>query len=109
MAIVPGIYIILNTKNGKVYLGQTQNIRIRWNRHKRDLIKGNHPNKHLQLAWNKYGEKAFQFKILERCEVDKLNEREGHFIQIYKAKGIAYNVSDYANAPNRGKTFNSEH
>ena len=33
--------------------------------HKRELRKGTHSNRHLQCAWNKYGENAFSFVVLE--------------------------------------------
>ena len=34
------------------------------------LRMGNHSNKPLQAAWNEYGERAFQFEILERLDDD---------------------------------------
>lgn len=94
MNSVSGIYLILNTRNGKVYIGKATNFKARWRRHKSDLNRNSHKNKHLQNAWNKYGEKTFQFKILEHCTVDQLNERETHHIKIYRARGLAYNQKD---------------
>jgi group I intron endonuclease len=94
MAQVSGIYIVLNTKNGKVYLGQAQDLRKRWQNHRSALRRGHHCNHHLQNAWNKYGAKAFQFKVLEYCPIEQLNEREQHHITIYRARGMAYNLTD---------------
>lgn len=96
MTSVSGIYVILHKKSGKIYLGQAQNIRKRWNEHKRDLIKGDHHNIYLQRSWNKYGAKAFQFKILERCAVNQLDEREQHYLDVYIPKGFCYNISSNA-------------
>lgn len=96
------IYVIVHTKSGKVYIGQAQHIQRRWYEHKRTLNNGNHHNRYLQRAWNKYGEKAFKFLILEYCSVDKLDEREQHFLNIYIAKGNCYNISIDAQAPARG-------
>jgi len=59
----PGIYTITNTISGKIYIGQTINIRRRWHSHHWHLRKNAHRNSHLQRAWNKYGEKAFVFKV----------------------------------------------
>lgn len=91
---VSGIYVILNTKDGKVYVGKAQDINSRWQHHKTMLNRNTHDNIHLQRAWNKYGAKAFKFQKLEYCPIEKLNEREIHHIAIYKARGIAYNLTD---------------
>jgi group I intron endonuclease len=63
-----GIYIILNTENGKFYLGSAVNIHARWNHHRGQLRRGVHENRHLQSAWTKYGEAAFHFEIVEFVE-----------------------------------------
>lgn len=50
-----------------------------YNRHCRhfgELNRNVHNNKHLQNAWNKYGEESFEFNVLEYCDVELLNERE---------------------------------
>lgn len=92
---VSGIYIILNTKNSKVYIGQTaRNIRGRWQAHKKELRGNYHNNRHLQRAWNKYGEKSFRFMVLEYCSVEQLNDRETHHIRIYRERGLAYNMTN---------------
>lgn len=102
MAKVSGIYVIQNTKNGKVYIGQAQDFQYRWKKHRYELTKGTHKNQHLQAAWNKYGEKTFKFYVLEYCAVEMLTEREQHFIDIYKPKGMCYNIAGDVRAPNRG-------
>lgn len=58
------IYIILNTVNQKYYLGSTTEYECRKYTHIWKLNKGIHHCIHLQNAWNKYGEKSFEFKIL---------------------------------------------
>jgi len=103
-----GIYVILNTKNNKIYIGQAEDIRARQTEHKRDLKKNRHHNQHLQHAWNKYGEKVFQFKILERCSIAELNSREQHYLNVYIPKGICYNISVDATAPMRGLKHSPE-
>lgn len=93
MTSVSAIYIILNSRDGKIYLGQAQDIKRRWQAHKRLLNSGKHTNRHLQRAWNKYGAQEFQFKILERCAIDQLDDREQHYLNVYIPKGICYNLS----------------
>lgn len=96
MAIVSGIYVILNRINGKVYLGQSQDISRRWAKHRSELNLNRHHNQHLQSSWNKYGNKAFKFAILERCSTELLDAREQHFLNIYISKGDCYNLASEA-------------
>ena len=60
-----GIYKILNNINGKIYIGSTKNFNKRWVTHKYLLRLNKHENKHLQYAWNKYGEVHFEFIKVE--------------------------------------------
>ena len=64
MSAVAGIYWIRNTVNGHRYIGQSCRIQKRRGRHLHALRLGTHENRHLQNAWNKYGEGAFVFEIL---------------------------------------------
>jgi len=63
-----GIYRILNTENGKCYVGQSRNLYKRMSEHKRLLCLGKHPNQKLQHAYKKYGEASFKFSIEIECE-----------------------------------------
>jgi group I intron endonuclease len=99
---VSGIYVIVNTKNGKVYVGQAVDFKGRKNEHWRSLNNNTHKNRHLQAAWNKYGSKVFKFKTLEYCDIDQLDIREQHHIDIYKLRGMAYNIAGDVRVPNRG-------
>lgn len=63
-----GIYKITNTANGKCYIGCAVNIKKRFYEHKWALTRGEHGNPHLQAAWQKYGEEAFEFSVIELVE-----------------------------------------
>lgn len=102
------IYVIVHIKSSKVYIGQAQDIKKRWYEHRRTLNKGEHHNQYLQRAWNKYGEKAFKFKILEHCSIEQLNEREQYFLNIYIAKGNCYNIAVDALSGMRGRKASEE-
>lgn len=60
-----GIYQIKNLVNGRVYIGSSVNIRRRFSTHRNMLARNNHHSTLLQRAWNKYGEAAFSFSVLE--------------------------------------------
>lgn len=78
-----GIYAIINKFNNKIYIGSASNIMTRISGHKYLLAKGNHGNKHLQAAYNKYGQDAFDYISIEECE--NLVEREEYWIIYYEA------------------------
>ena len=72
-----GIYQIRNLRNGKRYVGSSQDVESRWKGHRWNLRKGTHQNRHLQAAWNKYGECRFVFEILEKAsEADRITKEQ---------------------------------
>lgn len=62
-----GIYEIVNTVNGKRYVGSAINLARRFCEHRRTLKAGNHSNAKLQAAWGKYGAESFAFSVLRLC------------------------------------------
>src|SRR5579864_2453635 len=96
---VSGIYVWENLVTGKLYVGLSSNIYLRFNVHISRLRRGIHWNKHLQASWNKYGEKYFIFRILEVVEQNILVEREQYWIDFYKSydKKYGYNLNPIAN------------
>ena len=75
-----GIYCIENIVNGKKYVGQSVDIYKRWRTHKSELKLHKHANDYLQRAWDKYGQNAFKFYILEICDILQLNDLEVKYI-----------------------------
>lgn len=78
-----GIYKITNLKNNKAYIGQSTDIKSRWNNHKIELRNNTHRNSHLQNSFNKYGEDAFEFRILERTFEENLDNAEEYWINYF--------------------------
>lgn len=99
----PGIYEILNIKNNKRYIGQSQKVRTRLLKHRRTLIKNKHQNAHLQSAINKYGIECFEFNVIEYCSIDKLDSKEDFYIKKFNSNdrehGYNYRID---NVTNRG-------
>ena len=84
---ISGIYKIINKVNGKYYVGSSINITDRrWRKHKSCLRYNHHDNKHLQNAWNKYGENNFDFIIIEQIPKEKLVEVEQKYLDIAKTE-----------------------
>lgn len=75
-----GIYGILNTINGKIYIGQAFDVEARVNTHFSDLHRGAHYNKHLQSSYAKHGEEAFMWLRIAECTVDMLDAKEFEYI-----------------------------
>ena len=74
------IYEIHNTITKQIYVGQTSQGRQRWSEHKSRLRKGTHRNPQLQKDWDKRGEDAFRFAVVEElpanCSEELLLEKE---------------------------------
>lgn len=88
------IYQIRNTSNERIYVGSAVRLAKRWKEHLRDLRAGVHHSQKLQNAWNKYGEAAFCFEVLEYVQNrDALLQREQAWIDSLNAYSRAnYNV-----------------
>jgi group I intron endonuclease len=102
-----GIYIIRNKTNGNVYIGSTSSFSKRKNRHFRYLRTGRHENKHLQNAFNKYGEDAFEFIIVKHTT--NLLQEEQQLLNQYFGKPECYNICGTAGSPSvKGRIKNIE-
>lgn len=74
------IYVIENTINYKLYVGQTVNLERRRRSHFSNSREQG--NQAIKAAMQKYGKNHFDFVILEGCETsDELNERESYWIK----------------------------
>jgi group I intron endonuclease len=91
--LICGIYKIENTINGKVYIGQSVDVRNRLSAHKRKLKKGTHDNLYLQRAWGKCGSANFTFTIIDECLPNELDEKEIFYIKEYEKFEI-YNLTN---------------
>lgn len=88
-----GIYRISNLHTGDCYIGQASNLQKRRHNHLSDLRKQQHGNQRLQRAWNKYGASAFLYAVIEICPIESLTEREDHWMNWCRERGIElYNM-----------------
>ena len=98
-----GIYKIINVVNNKFYIGSAVNFSRRKTRHFSELRTGKHNNSKLQNAWNKYGELAFVFVVVEEV-TDKalLLETENRWLKEHVGNDYCYNLGADATAPMLG-------
>lgn len=98
-----GIYKINNTVvSNAYYLGSSMDIDDRWTVHRWALRNNRHENSRLQRAWNKYGESAFSFEIIE-VFVGTLHElllREDEYLEklpetCYNIRRSSYKIQPY--------------
>ena len=69
-----GIYKITNTVNGKIYVGRSTNLYLRYYKHRNDFLnKRCSTNKSLIEDVKKYGSQKFLFDVLEFCENNPLS------------------------------------
>jgi group I intron endonuclease len=98
-----GIYKIINIINNKFYVGSAVDLKRRKARHFSELRTGKHNNRHLQAAWDKYGEHAFIFVVLEEIAADAdLLTAENVWLHAHVGKEYCYNIGVDAIAPMRG-------
>lgn len=72
------IYQITNLINGKIYIGQTNNIQKRWSNHKCC----NSPTMAIAKAIKKYGVENFKFEVLMRgLSLEEANQKEQELIK----------------------------
>lgn len=82
------IYAIHNTLTGHIYIGQSVNVEKRWQEHRRYLKLERHSNRHLQRAWQRDGEDAFEFAVLETADTaEALDEAEQFYIAYLRSCG----------------------
>ena len=97
---VAGIYLITNTETGTQYVGQAVNIRTRWIQHIQELRARKHCNQALQEDFDKYGEDAFDFKVLEVVEDSpvldiELDRKENKWGKKYHVLEEGYNKAHF--------------
>lgn len=88
------IYLIRNTINNKVYVGQTHvSIKLRFQNHLSAARRGK--DYVLGKAIRKYGEDKFKIELLEECFIEELNEREKYWISCFNSTDnrFGYNMS----------------
>src|SRR5258708_1253606 len=125
MSAIPatlGIYKVTCIGNGRFYIGSAVNLQQRKRQHFSDLRLNKHGNRHVQRAWNKYGEQAFTFEVLEQVLPISLLAREQYWLNKLKPFGrkgfniareagsnLGWKHTPEARAKMKGREFSPEH
>lgn len=86
-----GIYKIENLNDGKIYIGQSNNIERRFYEH---MTKGASSRIPVDKIIQEEGPASFSYEIVEECALDDLNERETFWIKFYDANIYGYNKNE---------------
>lgn len=88
------IYVIQNTistRPNDCYVGSSARKEgARKRQHLTMLRRGKHHSKLLQLAFNKYGESSFEFRVIARCNLAEQFARETYWINLLRPR---YNMA----------------
>jgi group I intron endonuclease len=106
-----GIYCIENTINNKKYIGSSIDCDHRWYIHIWHLKRKDHPNIHLQSAWDKYGESNFKFYLIEQNILEEqLLSKEQYYMSVYNTldREYGYNIAADTTAPMKGRKHSEE-
>lgn len=88
-----GVYAIVNSITGNIYIGSAVNIANRFRGHRTSLLNGKHRSIVLQRAWDKHGAEAFDFRTLLHCAPKDCIYYEQRCIDGYKPQ---YNICQVA-------------
>ena len=103
MTPMSGIYLIRHRASGKFYVGRSITLMRRWDDHSKALRAGQHSCRHLQNAWNKYGEDDFEFVVLGYLDpdMDILTQAEQRELDKWFGTPMCYNTSSKAEGLSR--------
>ena len=86
-----GIYKITDQTNGKIYIGQSNDIERRWSEHRKNSKNG---TTLLYQAMQQHGLENFIFEIIEECSLEELNNREQYYIDYFDSSNTGYNMNN---------------
>ena len=100
------IYRITNMLTDDFYIGSAQSFERRAWQHRYDLRRNGHKNPHMQASWNKYGEDAFVFEVLEEVpDGEKVLEIENKYLHACVGQPNCFNVNRDAIYSRLGQTL----
>lgn len=79
-----GIFAITNLVTGRMYIGQSSDLRkVKYN-YFRLLKEGKLVSEDFQYDFNCFGEEMFEFEVIEYCGVKCLAEKKRYYVNFYR-------------------------
>lgn len=88
-----GVYALVCTQTGKMYIGCSNNIMSRLKAHTDSLKRGTHVNKYLQSAWNKHGIDNFHATVIQYIDEKFIYEEEKRWIAEFNSQLEGFNLT----------------
>ena len=101
-----GIYKISTPT--KFYFGSSINLDKRWDQHVRLLRRGAHKNPIMQASFDKYGEEAFTFEVVDTCSPDETFEVEQLYLDLVVGVPGCMNIGTHAVNGMKGRKHTEE-
>lgn len=86
----PGVYFVMNTTTGFLYIGGSKNVARRMKNHVNELTNGKHCNKRMQRDFDNIGPSLFAVGVLEYCIKEQIGIKEP-FWAAFAGKHRLYN------------------
>ena len=87
-----GIYKITRLKTGEVYIGQSTDVKARWQQHAKSAFHcGTISHSILHTTMERDSIENFTWELLEEVPKDKLKDREKYWIEFYNSKTYGLN------------------
>lgn len=103
------IYRITNMLTDDFYVGSAQSFERRTWQHMYDLRRNCHKNPHMQASWNKYGEDAFVFEVLEEVpDGEAVLDVENKYLHECVGQPNCFNVNRDAIYSRLGQTLSED-
>ena len=100
LEVIQGIYAIVQTKTGRLYIGSSIDIVRRLNEHAAALRANRHHAVRLQEAWRIADGEGFRFLLVERVQsFEALRDREQYWITDLRAHPQGFNSKSTADGP----------
>lgn len=96
-----GMYLFIHTRTGRIYVGSSKCLKLRFRDHRSALRKGKHHNKFLQEAYD--DDIRFIIKIYITENVEDAKNLEQKYLDENMKSGNLFNVASDARSPNKNR------
>lgn len=92
-----GVYKITNSIDNRIYVGSSKELKVRWERHKWQLMNNCHHSSHFQHFFNKHKNITLKIEIIEECHESDRKDREQFYLDTLNPFGEnGFNISKYS-------------